>query len=216
MGGPFYDHLSIVILGLVPRIYRVDWLAGGWNELAMTEEASPCFVVVPRVRRMFLVRCGFHRLQAELAALCPETCGTDGPVQVFPPRIILAALQASGSRISASLRPERRPVCGAAVLLSLPQRSSRASLRLLRPAPLLGTNPRNRHRVTPAKRSASRGLLAGREMPSPQALWQAPLGEAWAPQASSLCERVGRDIALRLSGHLQAIDLYRSSAQGRG
>ena len=43
-----------------------------------------------------------------------------------------------------------------------------------------------------------------------------PLGEAWAPQASSLCERVGRDIALRLSGHLQAIDLYRSSAQGRG
>ena len=61
MGGPFalHGHLSIVILGLVPGIYRVDWLTGGWNELAVTDEAISCFLIalraVPRVRPFLLV-----------------------------------------------------------------------------------------------------------------------------------------------------------------
>ena len=100
--------------------------------------------------------------------LFPQSCGRLRLEQASAPRVSLTALQTSRSRISAPLRPGRRRVCGAAQAAPQPL--------LFRPAPPPGTAHGNRHCVTPAKRSASRGLLVCREMLVSTVLRQAPAG----------------------------------------
>ncbi len=136
--------------------------------------------------------------------------------QTSPPQTHFTALETSGSRISASLRPGRRGVCGGAAPSHLP---------LARPN--AGHSAANRHRVTPAKRSASwlsihRGLLACREMPLASVRRQMPTrcrsSTLSAPSRPCAGTCQGRSVARRRCkcSRREAAPALQAPAQGRG